>query len=722
MLDHHQTTCLVSSASFFEIQFGFEIIYMPPQQLCPDILSGCPLSAKSNLTIQKSVNLSRVPLYPLADITAQYSAVNPDSTPLLCIRLAPIGYQHPVWKNVFLYFPIGFTISAAAISLIASLTRIVDVEHDIFLFSSNYAMLPGVLRLKTPGFFDLMYYAQFIVIAGQFNIDYPRFHALFTSNFSWSFLLFKSKWLSSTISRLFEPQETADRSVPGLSIYKRQLDSDVKNLIRIEGNSVQVAGTGMSDFATAVDIDINALFFTVLVYFLIIIASCLVLCSLIWLTFYLIGTFTKHKKFVERSLKMWDFTIGVLVRILTLLYLPLITMAYYQLMIPTYWFITALAAIMLVGPFLFYGFVAIRLLQIRPRSFIFTELKLLLRYGALYNTFTDDQSHFFIILIAYKSIIAAMIGLFQTSGTAQLVLVILAETVLLLLIILAFPYADKTVNIIHIIFGFIRLLVLILNIPYLPEVKATTQIKQYVGYVQLAIHCLAFFLFFVLQVKNVVVMLTGLGEDELDESGRPPARMVIWRKRKYGYVYGHSAATLMSTSSGPQSGSLYLPGTLQARSSSQGPFSSSRTVDLLTQYHSVGQDSTNNNSSSNVTTVMKPDEVQETEPNELINQEEINRILRPYTSLVAEYRNATSSAQPEASSSSQPNPAMDQSQKGKAEPKRSTLAIKITYREDNTIVSSSQPLISPKEEHEKQPSSPPPPLPKHEAMDASFIS
>ncbi|CAO3658251.1 unnamed protein product [Rhizopus stolonifer] len=659
------STHIVSSASFLEIQFGFDVIHTPPQQLCPDLGNGCPVLAGSNITIERIFNLSRIPLYPLADITAQYSAVSPDSSSLLCIKLAPVGYQHPVWRNVFIYLPVGFTVLAAITSLVVSLTSVEHGEHDMFLFSSNHAMLPGVLRLKTPGFVDLVYYSQFIVTAGQFNINYPRFHSLFTSNFSWSFLLFQSPWLADTILGMFQPEnDELDRisSVPGLSIYRRQI-APLKNLVRMDATSVDIQGTGMSDFSTAIGMDINSLFFTVFVYFLIINAVALVLCFFTWIVFYTIGACSSRKVFTDRSLKMWDFTVGVLVRILTLLYLPLITAAFYQLMIPTHWYITTLAAIALVSSFLSYGLISIKLLQIRPKSYIFSDLKLLLRYGALYNTYTDNGSQFFVIIIAYKFVVAAMIGLFQTSGIAQLVFVLLAELAIFLVILFTSPYADKSVNYLHMTFGLIRFIVLILNIAYLDQVQATTHVKQYVGYVQLAIHCFAFLLFLILQVRNIAVVLVGLSEEELDEAGRPPARMVMWRKRKYSQpFYGQSSATLMTmASSRHQSSQVNLTGT---RNSAQG----THNVALLSSYYTRIS--------------MKPDE-RDALDDRIVQEGRSNK-----------YRNSTETA------SSSPKATlrfMDQGQSSQREPLRSDVL---------------EPLITTQS---------PPPVPQHQIVDNRIL-
>ncbi|KAG2232410.1 hypothetical protein BDF21DRAFT_464711 [Thamnidium elegans] len=672
------------SSSRMEIKFGFESIHTQPQRLCLDSIEECPLIPQTNFTIQRSYNLSHIPLYPLADITAQYTATAADSNNLVCIRFAPVGYQHPTWRKIFTWLPISFTITAAMISFIASLKVFNDSSsYDMFLFSSNYALLPGILRLKTPGFFDLIFYCQFIVTVGQFNIDYPRFHALFTSNFSWSFLLFnQSGWLHGLMDTLFAGSSSGaviDTSVAGYSINKRQ-----QELINgTDTNVIRVAGTGMSDFSIASGIDINAMFFTMMVYLLIIIGSCLILCFVGWIVLLISTTsvFNDNPDSKTKSKRMLDFTIGVLVRILSLAYVPMMTLSFYQLMIPSYWYITVLAAGFVMIPFLFYGFVAIKLLQIRPASFIFTEIQLLLRYGSLYNTFTDDKFNFFILVIVYKSLIAAMIGLFQTSGLAQIILVILAECTLMIAIMIKLPYSDGQVNFIHVTVSFIRLVVLALNIAFLPTIEATVLVKQYVGYVQMSLHCLVFFVFLTLQIKNIVIIATGLGEDELDETGKPPARMIMWRKKRAPHqLHIHSSTTLMSTTTNSavlrsQTASFYMNNNTSNRNSNR-LTGDSQTLDMFTNYY------TNNNNSSSTTAALKPDEV--------IRQKELvannGNMLQQYPELVADYLNTTVQA-----SSSR------------------------VYKLDDEIVPVNEPLLVESINVQKShlPSSPPPPLPKH---------
>lgn len=407
-------------------------------------------------------------------------------------------------------------------------------------------------------------------------------------------------------------------------------------------------------------------------------------------------------------------------------------------MIPSYWFITVLAALFLVTPFLFYGFVSIKLLQIRPASFIFTELKLLLRYGSLYNNFTDDTFHFFLAIVVYKSLVAAMIGLFQTSGLAQLILVIIAECALMIGLLYRLPYADSQVNLVHMVFGFIRLVVLALNIAYLPNLQATTLSKQYIGYVQMAIHCLAFFIFLVLQIKNLVTIFTGLGDDELNETGKPPARMVMWRKRNRRpaqQMRVSSTATLMTTvtdnrRSRSHSASFYMGnnGSNSNRNSNRLTMDS-QTLDMFTNYYGGANSST---ATTQNVGVLKPDEVRQphirTESQSTNSHTNENMILQ-YPALVSNYLNNTTSNTVSSTSSSEvakgtrpkPTPLARSSLTPLQQPQNieSGSAARTVYRIDDDIIPSSEPLMSAitsSLNHQASPQKalqPPPPLPKH---------
>lgn len=239
---------------------------------------------------------------------------------------------------------------------------------------------------------------------------------------------------------------------------------------------------------------------------------------------------------------MWWLTAyaGIIIRAVTLFYLPLMILSFYQLMLAAQWYLLLPAAIILVFHiFMVYGYIAFVLLDVRPPSLIFSDITLLLRYGCLYNTFTDDKFYFFLISLLYRVVIGLMVAGFQTNGTAQLIVIILAEFTFLLLHFVLWPYASRPVNVQYIVLGVFRLVIVLLNIAYLDHLHILNRDKQAVAYVQVVLHCVVFLmLFFALPVRNLVVLLTGLADDELYEMGVPPARMALWRRRKGGQAAG----------------------------------------------------------------------------------------------------------------------------------------------------------------------------------------
>lgn len=244
---------------------------------------------------------------PLGDIITRYSTTTANGDRWACFTLAPVGYQNPTWQMIFLYVPAAFTLFAASVSCFASFATVSDdISHDGFLFTSNYAMLPAALRLRTPGFFDVIYYAQFIVVTGQLSLAYPKFYPLFTSNFAWSFLLFNTDWFQDMIARTFNtPSETPSLVKGTISPYA--LNGTASD------PGVNVTGTGMDLFSSALEIDVRALFLTGLIFFLIILAACLAACFLFWVAAAILRQWNPEKFSPQRynNRKILDFSIGL---------------------------------------------------------------------------------------------------------------------------------------------------------------------------------------------------------------------------------------------------------------------------------------------------------------------------------------------------------------------------------------------------------------------------
>ncbi|KAI8973713.1 hypothetical protein BDF20DRAFT_799722, partial [Mycotypha africana] len=149
-----------------------------------------------------------------------------------------------------------------------------------------------------------------------------------------------------------------------------------------------------------------------------------------------------------------------------------------------------------------------------------------------------------------------MIGLFQTSSLAQLIVVIGTELILTVSTYIKWPHSDSHVNLFHVILGCIKVFILGLNITYLPQLKTSALLKLYMGYVQMALHSLVFFLFFALIIKNIVgVMFAALQDHKINirEADKPRSRELLsfWRrndKKKNFRRSRHSAELLIRQS------------------------------------------------------------------------------------------------------------------------------------------------------------------------------
>ncbi|KAI7860215.1 hypothetical protein BDC45DRAFT_421095, partial [Circinella umbellata] len=126
-----------------------------------------------------------------------------------------------------------------------------------------------------------------------------------------------------------------------------------------------------------------------------------------------------------------------------------------------------------------------------------------------------------------------MTGWFSVSGVAQMAVLLLFEAAYFTLHILRRPYASRHVNIQHIIFGAFRLVILFLNIGYLDTLEALDRNKQALAYTQITLHCIVFLMMFLFPIRNLVVLVTGLADDEINETGAPPARMAFWRRKRH---------------------------------------------------------------------------------------------------------------------------------------------------------------------------------------------
>lgn len=288
-----------------------------------------------------------------------------------------------------------------------------------------------------------------------------------------------------------------------------------------------------------------------------------------------------------------------------------------------------------------------------------------------------------------------MVGLFQTSGTAQLIIMILTEVALTIGTFWKWPHPDLQVNMMRLFINFVKTVVLFLNISFLPQMQTTTMAKQYMGYVLLAIHCLVYVIFLLLLIRNTVMVLTGLGDDELDESGNPPARMVLWRKNQGQQLNSSSRLIMSSRSPSATASMLYLdrPPIVDGATTQE-------TMAMLKHYYNPQDSSTAHH---------KPDE--------------IKRVSLPLTSSTPPQQDSKSGSmaslpiQPSTSSAPPPRNRHYTAQvkmNPEEEDEDAIMEVRTNhYRLDDDIIPATEPLM-PIIQRAMMP--PPPPLPKHEIM------
>ncbi|KAG0023088.1 hypothetical protein BGZ82_010827, partial [Podila clonocystis] len=86
--------------------------------------------------------------------------------------------------------PLALAAYSGGISLAAIIIR-ATIGNGFLGAVATYGLASEAISVHTPGFFDIIFYTQFILMTGQLAINYPSFYSTFTALFHWSFLAFK---------------------------------------------------------------------------------------------------------------------------------------------------------------------------------------------------------------------------------------------------------------------------------------------------------------------------------------------------------------------------------------------------------------------------------------------------------------------------------------------------------------------------------------------------
>ena len=402
---------------------------------------------------------------------------------------------------------------------------------DIFHWTSNYGRDADIIRLVTPGFGDCLQYIQFIVLTGSLSLDYPGFYQPIVSQGSWSTLMFNQSFVTHSPSW----QSVVD------GIYVTNGTYGLESLGQLSG------------MAEAADIWAG-----MMVWLCAIIVGFLVITQLGFLAQWV---YRKAKQTPEEDLvaKNIPFSIGSVIRILYNYFLmPIVALSAFQLVIaqssPDY--TVGLASVTLFVLIVFAAWVLFLIIRTKPKSVLFDDLPTVLRYGPLYNTYSDDAAAFALIPVLLTFIRGIAIGAVQPSGIAQVVLLAICEVIQILTLNAFRPFQSPTsMNAYHTIFSVLRLASIMLMVAFAPSLGVTDGPKGWIAYAILLIHaCVLLFGYFLSALQTiveVVARLMGAGGDDARGLTRGGLSKIFGARqlsRRTPHRSGPSRASQLSTS------------------------------------------------------------------------------------------------------------------------------------------------------------------------------
>jgi hypothetical protein len=365
---------------------------------------------------------------------------------------------------------------------------------DIFHWTSNYGRDQDILRLVTPGFGDCLQYIQFIVLAGSLSLAYPGFYQPVVSRASWSVLMFNESFVSGGDGY----QSLRD------GVYATNGTYGLTRLSQL---------AGMSE-----DRDVWA---GMAVWLCIIIASVVILCQLAFAGRTLARLISGTPEEDLRS-KNLPFTSGNVVRILLNYFLlPIISLSMFQLVVSTRSpaYTVALAVILVMAIILFAAWIFRLIFTTKPRVHLFDHLPLLLAYGPLYNTYSDEAAPYAFIPFLLTFVRGIAMGAVQPSGIAQLVILAICEVILILTLHAFRPFQSLTsMNAYHTFFAVVRLITTLLMVAFAPSLDVSESTKGWIGYAVLLLHAVVLvFGFFLNAIQTMIVVfarLAGAGGEQ----------------------------------------------------------------------------------------------------------------------------------------------------------------------------------------------------------------
>lgn len=390
----------------------------------------------------------------------------------------------------------------AVLVLVAIATAVAGIlspwgTTNLFKWTTNYGRDADLLRLVTPGFGDCLQYIQFVALTGGLSLSYPGFYQPVVSKFAWSALMFNRSF--------FTKGDGTQSLVDGLYVTRGEFGLD--------HISQFVGMTGVADIWPGMAVWLSLII--------------LIVTAVIQIGFFLRWAFRRFSRIQEEDLrsKNMPFTVGNIIRIVfSYFLLPITSLSMFQIAIaggssPV---MVALAALLLFTLVIFAGWLLYVVASSKPRSFLFDDLRTVLLYGSLYNTYSDDAATFALVPVLLTFVRGIGIGAVQPSGIAQIVLLAICEVINIVTLHAFRPFHSPTsMNAYHTFFAGVRFTSILLMVAFAPSLGVSNGAKAWIGYAILVLHAVVMIFGFLLNafqtIVEVVARMAGVGVD--DDSG-----------------------------------------------------------------------------------------------------------------------------------------------------------------------------------------------------------
>ncbi|KAI1315741.1 hypothetical protein EDD11_000391 [Mortierella claussenii] len=149
------------------------------------IIGGCPTASGKGI-IQTSFNISQSA--PFAELMVTIQIIGSNNQSIVCVAVL-LEQSMPQVSTTVSFLPLVLAALSGGISLTATIMR-ASVGNGFLGAVATYGLPTEAILVHTPGFFDIVFYTQFMVMTGQLSVNYPSFYSTFTALFHWSFLEF----------------------------------------------------------------------------------------------------------------------------------------------------------------------------------------------------------------------------------------------------------------------------------------------------------------------------------------------------------------------------------------------------------------------------------------------------------------------------------------------------------------------------------------------------